>query len=183
MPILYHVSDQPGIKRFDPRPPPSQSFDLDGEMVWAIDERLIHNYLLPRDCPRVTFYAGPNTFPADVDRFLAGSSARHVVAIETNWLEKLRNEKVHLYSFRNESFKTLDDCAGYYISREPVVPFKEECVDDMLGALVARDIELRIMPSLWPLRDLVIETSLQFSVIRWRNAQPPPEGYTPRRRP
>jgi len=36
------------------------------ELVWAIDGDHLRNYLVPRDCPRVTYYAGrvmPNLWP------------------------------------------------------------------------------------------------------------------------
>jgi hypothetical protein len=36
-----------------------------------------------------------------------------------------------------------------------------------------RGVELRVLPTLWPLRDAVLESSLQFSMIRMRNATPP----------
>ena len=52
---LYHVSDQPGIPLFEPRP--VRAGHPRGDLppvVWAVGERLLHNYLLPRDCPRVT---------------------------------------------------------------------------------------------------------------------------------
>ena len=33
-----------------------------------------------------------------------------------------------------------------------------------------RDVELRFVPNLWPLRDAVVASTLQFSLIRMRNA-------------
>ena len=95
---LFHVSDQPNITRFEPRPPPSPRPGLEGAMVWAIDRAHLHNYLLPRDCPRVTFYATPTSDPADVDRLLAGVSARHVVAIEADWLPAVRAARLYQYA-------------------------------------------------------------------------------------
>ena len=56
---LFHVSARPGITRFEPRPPPPGNTTHTGRMVWAVGQRLLHNYLVPRDCPRVTFYTGP----------------------------------------------------------------------------------------------------------------------------
>lgn len=140
--------------------------------MWAVGERLLHNYLVPRDCPRVTFYAGPHTNPADVARFMAGTSARHVVAIETGWLERLRSETLYLYAMPPDTFQRSDPSAGYYASRETVVPIGVTVVDDVLSALLARDVELRVMPSLHALRDLVVASTMQFSIIRWRNAAP-----------
>ena len=55
---LYHVSDRPDIALLEPRAVrPHHPLQDMPPVVWAIGERLLHNYLLPRDCPRVTFYA------------------------------------------------------------------------------------------------------------------------------
>ena len=83
---LYHISDKPGINRFDPRPAPHPSARQKGLMVWAVDFEHLHNYLLPRNCPRVTFFTAPNSDPEDVKRLMGGTSAKHVVAIEAGWL-------------------------------------------------------------------------------------------------
>ncbi len=50
--MLFHVSEESGIKRFEPR-----ALEGGGKpVVWAIDDARLRNYLVPRDCPRVTFY-------------------------------------------------------------------------------------------------------------------------------
>lgn len=67
--------------------------------------------------------------------------------------------------------------AGYWISRKPIIPLAETEIDNILAALLKHDVELRIMPYLWKLREAVINSTLQFSIIRMNKAQPPPEGY------
>ena len=47
-----------------------------------------------------------------------------------------------------------------------------EVFDDPIGELLGREVELRFVPSLWPLRDAVVASSLEFSLIRMRNALP-----------
>src|SRR5262245_33710332 len=69
--MLFHVSEGPGIERFEPRP----SSYTDDPVVWAIDAARLRNYLVPRECPRVTYYAGPETTADDVQRFLGSSPA------------------------------------------------------------------------------------------------------------
>ncbi|MEP7190643.1 MAG: DUF6886 family protein, partial [Roseiflexaceae bacterium] len=167
---LYHFSDDSGITRFEPRPPPSASSGVTDDVVWAVGGRLRHNYLLPRDCPRVTFYPVPSSAPDDVARLMVGTSARHVVAIEAGWMPALRQGRLYQYQLPSDTFVTVDEGAGYYISREPVVPLDVVTIDDLLGELLACDIELRVMPSLWPLCDAVVASSLHFSCIRMRNA-------------
>ena len=66
----------------------------------------------------------------------------------------------------------LDECAGYFVSRMPVVPARLEVCDDPTAELLRRGVELRFVPSLWPLRDAVVASSLQFSIIRMPNALP-----------
>lgn len=139
-------------------------------MVWAVDNSRLHNYLLPRDCPRVTFYPLPDSLPEDVERLMGG--ARAVVAIESAWLEAARAATLHLYRLPPESFTCVDAGAGYWISREAVVPLSVVSVTDPLGEIARRGVELRALPSLWDLRDRVIASSLQFSIIRMRNARP-----------
>ena len=56
------------------------------------------------------------------------------------------------------------------VSRAAVRPLSMRRVDDLLGELARRDVELRVTPSLWPLRDAVLASSLAFSVIRMGNA-------------
>jgi hypothetical protein len=173
--MLFHVSEESGIERFHPRPSP-----YTGEpVVWAIDAERLRNYLLPRECPRVTYYAGPDTAAADVERFLGSSPA--VIAVEGAWLDRLRACRLYCYHLPPETFVCMDECAGYFVSRRPVVPTQVEAVDDLLAALLGRGVEVRFVPSLWPLHDAVISSTLRFSVIRMRNALPRPSpGQPPR---
>jgi hypothetical protein len=164
--MLFHVSEEPGIERFEPRP----SQNADEPVVWAIDTDRLCNYLLPRECPRVTYYAGRETTAADVERFLGSSPA--VIAVESAWLEHLRSCRLYCYHLPPQTFACMDECAGYFVSRRPVVPTQVQVVDDLLVALLGRGVELRFVPNLWPLRDAVVSSTLRFSLIRMRNAVP-----------
>ena len=162
--MLFHVSEESGIERFEPR---ASEYTAE-PVVWAIDASRLRNYLLPRECPRVTYYAGRETTPADVERFLGSSPA--VVAVESGWLGRLRSCRLYCYHLPPETFECIDECAGYFVSRVAVVPARVEVYDDLIAELIRRGVELRIMPSLWPLRDAVVASTLQFSLIRMRNA-------------
>ena len=184
--MVFHVSEERDIERFEPRTgstivrrEPSGRLILDTttksvadaiSVVWAIDGERLRNYLLPRDCPRVTYYAGPNTTAADRERFLGSSAA--VVAIERRWLERLRRCRLYCYHLPADTFECADECAGYFVSQMPVQPTWVEIIDDAIAALMRRRVELRVLPTLWPLRDAVLESSLQFSMIRMRHARP-----------
>ncbi len=173
---LHHISDQPGIQLFEPRPAPHLGAGVEGDVVWAVDEDHLHNYLLPRDCPRVTFYATEQSAPADIETLIGPGGARYVVAIESHWLPRIQSECLYQYEFDSQDFAVLDEGAGYYVSHRAVKPLSEKKIDDVLSALLEYDVELRIMASLWELREAVIHSTLQFSIIRMRNARPPQEG-------
>ena len=171
---LFHVSDRAGIERFDPQPAPRAG--VDGAMVWAVDAEHLANYLLPRECPRVTFAAGPDSDPAGAARLIGPVGAGRVVAVESGWIDEIRHQRLVRYEFDPAGFELQDAAAGYYVSREPAEPIAETPIDDILAALLAEDVELRIVPTLWPLREAVIASTLEFSIIRMRNAAAPPDG-------
>jgi hypothetical protein len=165
---LFHVSDIPGTEVFSPRPARDG-----GHYVWAVGEARLHNYLVPRDCPRVTYYVGPETTAADQAKFFSQTDAEAVVAVEKAWLPAILSGTLYLYEFEPTPFRLHDDIARHYVTEQTVVPINCVKVTDILSELLARPIELRFMPSLWPLREVVIQSTLAFSIIRMRNAAPP----------
>lgn len=173
---LYHISDKPRIRRFIPRPTLHPSAKQKGAMVWAIDFEHLPNYLLPRDCPRVTFFANSESDPEDIKRLMGGTSARSVIAIEAAWLPEIQKQCLYRYEFNPEGFTLVDKVAGYWISRQPVIPIGTIKIVNILAALSEHNIELRIMPSLWKLREEVIKSTLGYSIIRMNKAQLPLEG-------
>jgi hypothetical protein len=164
--MLFHVSEEADIQRFEPRP---SEYTVE-PVVWAIDADRLRNYLVPRDCPRVTYYAGPHTTAADKEQFLGSHAA--VVAIETHWLERVQRCRLYCYSLPRQTFERVDECAGYFVSRVAVAPTHVELVEQPISELERRGVRLRLVPDLWPLRDAVVASSLQFSIIRMRNALP-----------
>jgi uncharacterized protein DUF6886 len=163
---VFHVSDEPAIEVFEPR----KAAANDEGLVWAIDDEHLRNYLVPRDCPRVTYSVGPRTTVADRERFLGSSVA--VLAVETGWFERMQSGRLHCYRLPGDTFELVDECAGYFVSRVPVRPLAIEVIHQPVSAVLNRGVELRVQPDLWALRDAVIESTLAFSIIRWRNASP-----------
>jgi hypothetical protein len=169
---LFHISETAGIERFDPRPSPSFFSTIRGDFVFGISGNLLHNYLLPRDCPRVTYYTGPGTTVSDRQRFFEFSSARFVVAIEAAWLQRVYSARLYRYEFSVDGFELLDEVAGYYVSYSAVTPLSEQRIDDCLSEiLLSGDVELRVVPELWSLGKAVAGSSLGYSLIRMRNAK------------
>jgi hypothetical protein len=174
---LFHVSEDGAISRFDPRPLPSGAVGVapDERVVWAIDAAHLHNYLLPRDCPRVTFYLRPERFgaAADDEPLLAGTTGSRVIAVESAWLERIRRTPLFCYELPADGFTCIDANAGYFVSRDSVTPTRVRRIDDPLTELAHHDVELRVMPSLWKLHDAVIASpNVSYSIIRMRNARP-----------
>lgn len=167
---LFHFSEDPSIACFHPRPVVSKP---DSEpLVWAIDEEHAPHYYLPRDCPRVIYRPGERSTPQDVERLFTRTQARCIIAIESGWLARVRQTSIYRYTLPVDPFIEQDGSAGYYVSRESVTPIEVAPVGDLLEAICGAGIELRLTPSLWPLRHAVVNSSLEFSIIRMRNAQP-----------
>jgi hypothetical protein len=100
--VVFHVSEEPNIEVFEPR-----CAEAMGEsVVWAIDDAHLRNYLVPRECPRVTYAAGPRTTLADRERFLGSSAA--VVAIETGWFERVQTCRLQCYHLPGDTFELAD---------------------------------------------------------------------------
>lgn len=170
---LYHFSEEPTIAQFVPR----EMATRPGERarVWAIDAAHAPIYFLPRDCPRVCFWALPTTTMEDRERFLSQTAARMVIAIEGAWLDRVRATQLYRYALPEATF--VEDEAeqqgpGYYVSYAPAVPLSVEPVGDLLVRLMDARVELRLTPALWPLYHALIPATLHFSMIRMRNAQP-----------
>ena len=165
---LFHFSEDPSIGQFVPHV--AATSDVETPLVWAIDAEHADLYYFPRDCPRVTFRELPGTSPADRDRCLGFSTARRVAAIEAAWLDRLRDTRLYRYVLPGSAFELRDAKAGYWVSRQVVEATRVEPVGDLLAALADADVEIRIVPSLWPLYEAVLASTLGFSIIRWRNA-------------
>ncbi|MBL4575101.1 MAG: hypothetical protein JKY51_03255, partial [Opitutaceae bacterium] len=141
---LYHVSECGSVERFEPKPAPSAWSDMGvtEPSVWAIDEEHLINYLLPRDCPRVTYYALEESKKEDIERLLGPSFSRHIVAIEEGWLERAMKADIWIYEFQNDPFIVVDQGAGYFISRGSVIPVEKRKVENPLTELISRGAEL-----------------------------------------
>jgi hypothetical protein len=167
---IYHFSEEPDIRVFEPRAAPASAT---GEpLVWAIGEWHQVMYFFPRDCPRACFWPCDLTTAADRERFLGLSDARMVIAIESRWLEAVRSATLYRYTMPEATFaEAREDDSGHRVSRETVVPLAVEPMTDLLGAIAGAGVELRIMPSLVALWKAVVQSSLQFSGTRLRNAE------------
>lgn len=171
---LFHFSEDPDIRRFVPRAvrvpsarPPGREW-LNGPLVWAIDDWHAPLYLFPRDCPRILVWPTERTTDADRAAWFAGRPSRMIAHVEEAWRDRLGRAAIYRYEFPLAAFENLHD-AGMWVCRVPVEPLGMEVIADLPAALAANDVELRILDSLTPLRD-VWSTSLHASGVRLRNA-------------
>lgn len=168
---LFHISEDPNIQLFEPRAA-NKGSGREGELlVWAIEDRLLHNYLLSRDCPRVTFYGADSSTPQDIENLMGQTKATFVVAIESGWFERASTTTLYKYTFNAATFELSDKAAGYYVSRASVRPLAVTTIERPLEEMLKRNVELRLTPSLKLLQEAVIGSSLEFSCIRMRNAK------------
>jgi hypothetical protein len=135
---LFHVSEEPGIAIFNPRTVPSPDTGVTGEAVWAIDEEHLPNYLVPRDCPRVTFAAGPRTSARDVAGFFDNTDARRMIVMEQTWLARFNNTALYVYEMPVAPFELADASAGYYISRHAIIPVSVREVREPASEIMQR---------------------------------------------
>lgn len=170
MKALFHVSDQHDIERFIPRLPLVPNASIDLPVVWAVDQKHLANYLLPRECLRVCFHETEHSSNRDRERFLGPGGTHHVIAIEAQWLERAVEATLWVYEFAPELFACADPTAGYFVSTAPVSPVSRRRVENPLSELAALGVGLRVMASVVDLASAVASSSRAFSCIRMRNA-------------
>jgi hypothetical protein len=172
---LFHFSEDPGITVFAPRAvrtPVDRAAGrewLNGPLVWAIDEAHDILYLFPRECPRILIWPTAGTSPQDRGRWFGDGRRRAIAFIEERWAARLRAAVVHRYELPAAAFEALGD-VGMWVSRSAVRPLGVQALRSLPHALEARNVELRLLPSLTPLRD-IWSTSLHASGVRLRNAE------------
>jgi hypothetical protein len=174
LPRLFHFSEAGDIDAFDPKPvqvpterKPGEEW-LNGSLVWAVDELRQATYTFPRDCPRILLWLTDTTNEADREAWWGDRSCSMIAHVEWRWLDRIRDQVLFRYELPAETFlSTSDD--WMWVSKQSVEPVAVERLDDLLGALRAQGVELRVMESLGPLR-AVWDSSLHASGIRLRNA-------------
>lgn len=169
---LWHVSEDPSLSLFEPHVAATAAERE--RLVWAIDTRHLPLYWFPRYCPRGTFWADARSDPYDAARLLAGSARVH--AIEEAWLERVRTAAVFAYRLPQKSFEPHLEVGGYWISRAAAEPLEVTPLGDLVRLHEDAGIELRVLGNLWPLWNEVVASTLEYSGIRLRNAQPPAEA-------
>lgn len=176
---LFHVSEEADIPVFRPRPPGRRDLDPDVGLVWAIDEARLPNYLTPRDCPRVAYHVSGETTEEDRRKFFTSPGVRHAVVIEGAWFARMARTTLYLYEFDPAAFRLQDAAAGYYVAETAQIPGAVHVCGDLFAALIRRKVEIRVADRLWEIAEAVRQSTLNWSLIRMANAQPPEQYVFP----
>jgi hypothetical protein len=163
--VVWHFSEEPDIAVLEPRR--GSPGAPDEALVWAMDPAHAPAYWFPRDCPRVTFWPSDPLTPAGA-ALLTGATARRVHAIEWAWLDRMRSTTLYGYALDAADFQPWPGGGGQ-VARRTVRPLRVQPVGDLVERHAAAGIELRLVPTLWPLVDAVVDSGLEFSIIRARN--------------
>jgi hypothetical protein len=166
-PVLYHFSEDPSIARFEPRV--SLAYPSHPPAVWAIDAAHAPLYWFPRECPRVAVWAR-NDGERRAFRPRFHTTADRLHALELVWLDRMRTATMYRYELPPTSFRPWADASGHHIADASVEPLAVTALDDLIALHVEANIELRLVPSLWPLIDEVTEDEFDFSIVRKHNA-------------
>ena len=170
---LFHFSEDPAIETFVPRVL-AQRPEIQ-PLVWAVHPDYGWTYCFPRECPRILAWPLPETTANDLRAWCQNGPPRRVACIEAAWLERMGTVPLYRYEFEPEGFEALDGDAWMLVSPREQRPAAMNPVGDLAHALVGEGVELRVMPSLLPLRD-AWDTTMHVSGIRLRNAAGWPAG-------
>jgi len=173
---VLHFSEDPNIREFVPHV--AQTAQQPEPYVWAVAGDHLPAYWFPRQCPRGTAWVSENTTTEDRDLVFGRASRLRVHAIEYEWLDAMRSTQLYAYRFDETAFRPFSaTTAPSYadVATETVKPLgPAEPVGDLLALHEAAEIELRVLPNLWPFWDAVTRSTLGYSGIRLANARPRP---------
>jgi hypothetical protein len=168
--LLYHFSEDSNIKTFIPRIINGQKENI--PLVWAVDEEHSVNYYFPRECPRIIYNKTGNISKDDEIKYFSNTISNKIIVIENNWLDVINNTILYKYIFDDKGFELYDKVAGYYVTKKEIKPIKIETINNILMEIIKKNIELRITPNLYPLRNELIKSTVDdYSIIRFRNAK------------
>lgn len=167
--MLFHVSENPEISSFRPRQI-SNRMDMP-PVVWAVDGEHQYGFY----CPRIVISHEVSMDPSLEADFFGHTAAQMIIVMEQAWYEQLRKTTIYRYVFEPYGFQLFDEIAGYYVSEQVTVPIQTDAITDPLLGLCRPElrIEVRLVPSLYPLRDQILSSGLKdFSIHRLKYATP-----------
>ncbi|SDP08767.1 hypothetical protein SAMN04487897_13535 [Paenibacillus sp. yr247] len=95
-------------------------------VVWAIDDAHEYTFYFPRNCPRIVYTRTNEISDEDNNKFFGLTKSDIVVAVETDWYERIKSTTIYSYRLPANTFQLFDEFAGYYISTQIVKPVEVE---------------------------------------------------------
>jgi hypothetical protein len=167
---LFHFSENPAISVFWPRVSPTAGGE---SLVWAVDLKHSPSYWFPRDCPRACCWVGERPIHHELHELPGFVGRQRLHVIEEDWLDRMRKCRLYAYEFDSAGFLTCRRSRILGLSGIGVSALR---LFSPAGDLVSRHaesgIELRTVPNLWPMIDTIVDSGLEFSIIRKANARP-----------
>lgn len=161
---LYHISEDPAIKVFQPRYPKQNAMRQAAALVWAVAEEHLYEYFVPAACPRVTYRVGRQTLTEDMERWFTTPAHDHAIVIEKAWFRAVATATVYVYEFDPKGFTPQPGNAGFYVSRKTEIPIRRHVVEDCFSAILNMGTELRVVDALAPVRDAIRASSLDWAL-------------------
>jgi hypothetical protein len=169
---VLHFSEDPSISVFVPHV--AATAREPEPYVWAVDAEQAPSYWFPRDCPRAMAWTAPETTVDDRERVLGPGGGERVHAVEYGALVLMWNVRLYAYRLPAAPFRPFGAPWPHAMVAETPVPAlgPAEPVGDLFALHAAAGIQLRVLPNLWGFWDAVVRSTLRFSGIRLRNAEP-----------
>lgn len=168
---LFHISEENNIEPFLPRISKKQwNYE---KYVWAINEEKLHNYLLPRECPRICINLEKIKKPVDWLTVFSLEKQKAVIFIPNNWVAKAQNRTLLRYEFDKNNFSLIDEIAGYYVSRSIEHPIHKVELKNCEQELVNSKIKLIPLDkiNMIEIKEKVLNELESFSIIKWSNIE------------
>lgn len=164
---LFHVSEEDNIDVFIPRVlDRRKDIEQDSGLVWAVTMERLYNYLLPRECPRIS------TFKTGEGDFNSLEYSNILLAVEKDWIDRINSCKLFIYEFDTNNFSLQDECAGYYVSKSIERPINKFYITNCFEELDHIKVDVMILEDLWDLRDQILAETSNFSFCCMKNAKP-----------
>lgn len=169
MPRLFHISEDENISQFTPRISKKQwNFE---KYVWAINEKKWHNYLLPRECPRICIDTQQSNILSDYLKPQIIEHKKAMLFAPASWEEKIDHCTLFRYEFSDINFKLMDEIAGYYVSEQTEIPIHKTKIENCVEYLNKLNIALIMVDNkrMLEIKEKVVQHLKAFSIIRWKN--------------
>ena len=166
---LFHISEDENINVFLPRESKKQWNNE--KYVWAVSSKRIHNYLVPRECPRICIAPDKQEVLSNWTEKENTQDKKAVIFIPNTWKKEIEKCTLFRYEFSTSNFHEIDKIAGYFVSKSVEIPLKKIAIRNCPEVL--RLLKVGVIftdkPSLEMIKENVVRHLTDFSIIKWDN--------------